>query len=123
MEKNLSEQLKNYNVKVNLYDFNYNMKEFKINEEKKQIIIVAKDKNNNMCFPSRFDIGDPVKIKVNDKELKGHIRVVIFTKGKVRYSVRVTENDIDTTFHNIDSVFIVPDEDGEKIELDFDNYS
>lgn len=67
-------------------------------------------------FPSRFDIGDPVTAF----GLKGNIRIVAFTTGKVRYSIYLLIEE--TTIHNIDSAYVEPRE-GEKIEFDFDNYS
>jgi hypothetical protein len=85
-------------------------------------------------FPSVFAIGDPVQIisftdgKPVETGLHGHIRAVLFTNGKVRYSVRVmidSNGDVDdcTTFHNLDSIVVVSWEEGEKITTSFDNYS
>ncbi|MGQ4893495.1 MAG: hypothetical protein ACP6IQ_02595 [Candidatus Njordarchaeia archaeon] len=82
---------------------------------------------NHENFPSQFGIGDPVKIKINDIEISGWIRAVLFTNGKVRYCVRIKVNEeydeSYTTFHNIDSVFVVSNPEGEKMEWIFDNHS
>lgn len=81
------------------------------------MIQLGKPVENGYNFLSKFDIGDPCTLFGN---LKGHIRTITFTTGKVRYSVFLLIEE--TTIHNIDSAFIEPRE-GEKIEFDFDNYS
>lgn len=81
---------------------------------------------DNKNFPSKFDIGDPVIIEIQNKQIHGWIRTVTFTNGKVRYSVKVPLSDTEgdyTTFHNLDSV-LIKSRDGKKMEIsDIDNYS
>lgn len=89
------------------------------------------DKLKNMIkLPSKFEIGDPVILTLQGKEIYGHVRTITFTSGKVRYSVRVpldidtTEETGDyTTLHNIDSILLTETKDKPKIKLEFDNYS
>lgn len=77
-------------------------------------------------FPSNFGIGDLIYVKINDTTLiPGHIRCVIFSNMKVRYTVQIyLDNNQDklSSLHNIDSVLIVPRQ-GKKIEIELDNYS
>jgi hypothetical protein len=55
--------------------------------------------------------------------VKGYIRAITFTNCKVRYSVKLDEDNMDTTFHNIDSVWVKP-RNAEPIEFAHcDNYS
>lgn len=76
-------------------------------------------------FESFFSIGDPVFVTDGENKFTGNIRTVTFTAGKVRYSVSVNyggeENSM--TLHNIDSVAVVPNPDGKKVKMPFDNYS
>jgi hypothetical protein len=77
-------------------------------------------------FPSTFEIGDPVSISIQGVAIAGYIRAVTFTQGKVRYAVMVPI-DLDrpgdtTTFHNLDSAIISP-RSGERLGMEFDNYS
>jgi hypothetical protein len=76
-------------------------------------------------FTSQFNIGDSVTVHFPDgKELKGFIRCVIFTNGKVRYSVRIEiEKNKFTTLHNIDSILVKTGKDKNSIETLLDNYS
>ena len=80
-------------------------------------------------FESQFDIGDAVFLEIGSKKIEGYVRTVFFTNAKVRYSVKIYEDmgngeEANTTFHNIDSVFVTPDDSREPIEFDFiDNYS
>jgi hypothetical protein len=73
--------------------------------------------HNGYNFVSRFDIGDPVLFLGH---IKGNVRTITFTSGKVRYSIFLLIEE--TTLHNIDSCFI-EERVGEKITFDFDNYS
>lgn len=71
---------------------------------------------------SQFAVGDPVILRLDGNDIEAYVRVVLFTNVKVRYSVKVASED--TTLHNIDSVFIIPDNTREPIEFDYvDNYS
>lgn len=70
-------------------------------------------------FESAYDIGDAVWVHAGGHKLPGHIRVVLFTNGKVRYSVCLEE---ETTLHNIDSA-LISKRDGPSVTWDFDNYS
>lgn len=81
------------------------------------MIQLGKPLENGYSFISKFDIGDPCIVF---DTLKGHIRTITFTTGKVRYSVYLLIEE--TTIHNIDS-YHVQEREGEKIEFDFDNYS
>lgn len=78
-------------------------------------------------YPSRYKIGEHVLVRFTPGEdvsanvpiLKGVIRAIIFTTGKIRYSVIINHS----TMHNIDSACVYDDPDGGFTELDFDNYS
>jgi hypothetical protein len=70
---------------------------------------------------SAFQIGQRVAVTLQGARLEGHVRTVLFTSSKVRYSVRVIGED--TTLHNIDSVFVTSEPDAEIIEMPEDNYS
>jgi len=78
-------------------------------------------------YPSRYKIGEHVLVRFTPGEdvtanvpiLKGIIRAIIFTTGKIRYSIMVNHS----TMHNIDSVCVYVDPDGGFSELEFDNYS
>ncbi len=74
-------------------------------------------------YKSDFEIGELVLVRLQSKTLKGHIRAVIFTSSKVRYSVLIAGDE--TTLHNVDSVFICSDRSHGKEVLDMpeDNYS
>lgn len=75
-------------------------------------------------YESAFSIGDPVWVHVDGTRLAGHVRAVTFTTGKVRYAIKVGASvDVDTTFHNLDSMVVEPRPDGERVEFGFDNYS
>ena len=79
-------------------------------------------------YTSKYNIGDPVFINIEDQKIPGNIRVIIFSNMKVRYSVSVITNfngkgDERTTLHNIDSVFIKERSDGTFIDFGEDNYS
>lgn len=84
-------------------------------------------------YLSRYKIGESVKLafppgkteadKVEDKLIKipAAIRAIIFTQGKIRYSVFL--KGIETTLHNVDSVFIRDSDDTEIIDFGIDYYS
>jgi len=75
-------------------------------------------------FKSSYDIGDPVIVSINNVDITGNIRKVLFTNGEVRYSVSIEfDTDKTTTFHNIDSMFVKNDKYGTKKTTTFDNYS
>jgi hypothetical protein len=84
-----------------------------------------------MCkLPSAHQIGDPVWVTLRDDrkvawpDLKGHVRYVVFTTGKVRYGIRImTSEDDSSTIHNIDSVFVKERTNGEHVKFEFDNLS
>lgn len=78
-------------------------------------------------FPSQFDIGEPIFFEIQGAQVKGFVRTVTFTKGKVRYSLGLFESADNesagySTIHNVDSVWVKPRQ-GDKVDLDFDNYS
>lgn len=87
---------------------------------------------NSFLFQSAFGVGQAVSISMNGVKLDGNIRSVTFTDMKVRYSISICVNMYDdstvekeikrTTFHNIDSVFIV-NRDGDNVDFGGDNYS
>jgi len=79
-------------------------------------------------LPSAFQIGDPVRVEIQNQNLYGHVRTIIFTNSKVRYGIRITlsdepEEDNWTTLHNIDSYFVHEDPTGEPKLWAPDNYS
>lgn len=74
-------------------------------------------------FQSLFEIGEPVRIRLQSFSISGHVRAVIFTSSKVRYSVRVQGDE--TTLHNVDSAFVeqVPEVERIVLAMPEDNYS
>lgn len=74
-------------------------------------------------YESLFQIGEPVDLLLQDKQLRGHVRAIIFTSSKVRYSIRLV--DPSTTIHNIDSAFVsqVPAVERVIADMPEDNYS
>ena len=68
-------------------------------------------------FPCTLDIGDPCLIKLQGHDIKGHVRAVTFTAGKVRFAVRVSVTDEPgdvTSLHNIDSELLLTVAAGER---------
>lgn len=59
-------------------------------------------------FPAAFDIGDPVRVRVNGSDLEGHVRSVSFTTGKVRYAVQLPDGGAPTTMWDLDSALVSP---------------
>lgn len=84
-------------------------------------------------YPSRYKIGESAELviplgnteadKAEDKLIKipVAIRAIIFTQGKIRYSVLL--KGIKSTLHNVDSVFIRDSDDDEIVDFGMDNYS
>jgi hypothetical protein len=72
-------------------------------------------------FESAFVIGQRVSIQVQGVKIEGHVRAIIFTSSKVRYSVWALGDE--TTLHNIDSTFVTSEPDAEVIPMHEDNYS
>ncbi len=73
-------------------------------------------------FKSKYKIGQ--KVKLNTKEFStesAYIRAVMFSTGKVRYSIFLPKSE--TTLHNIDSCFVTDSRTKNNIEFNFDNYS
>lgn len=74
-------------------------------------------------FPSAFAIGDPVIVSTRGGEIRGHVRAVNFSTGKVRYTVTTLGTDLESaSLFNIDSGFVKPDLNGVGIVFDFDNF-
>jgi len=73
-------------------------------------------------YPSRYDIGESVVLKLQGCEIYCVVRAIVFSNMKVRYSLFV--KDEETTLHNVDSYFV---EDANEVNdiVDFgdDNYS
>ena len=79
----------------------------------------------NTYYPSRYAIGQRVDIKIQGNIIeKCYIRAIVFTAGKVRYSVIVEDvrDGFITTLHNIDSICVVKGYEEVK-DFGFDNYS
>jgi predicted transcriptional regulator len=74
-----------------------------------------------MEFTSAYKIGQRVSVHVSGVKIEGHVRTVIFTSSKVRYSVRVLGDE--TTLHNIDSAFVTSEPNAEILDMPEDNYS
>lgn len=74
-------------------------------------------------FTSAFGIGQNVLFNTGGNSYNNAwVRCVIFTRGKVRYSLWVQiDNDIDCV-HNIDSAFVEAGPGPDRV-FDFDNYS
>lgn len=80
--------------------------------------------NKDRELLSQFYIGQPVLYNpATGVEVKAHVRVILFTNMKVRYSLFLEEHE--TTVHNVDSVFVETDTDTTRQDADFgeDNYS
>jgi len=71
-------------------------------------------------FSSNFGIGDPVNVVMGGVEIAGHIRTITFTTSRVRYSIRI--EDEETILHNIDGISVGA-RDAERINFGPDNYS
>lgn len=74
-----------------------------------------------MDYISKYEIGQRVKLETKEFSTdRAKIRTILFTNGKVRYSIYLMDSQ--TTLHNVDGVFVV-----EGYEIDesnkFDNYS
>ena len=78
-------------------------------------------------YPSRYKIGESVFLEVWEEgnrstyKIPAYIRAITFTNSKVRYSVYL--KNMHTTFHNIDSAFIVESPDEDEADFGSDNYS
>lgn len=70
---------------------------------------------------SAFVIGQRVFVQLQGVKVEGHVRAIIFTSSKVRYSIRALGEE--TTLHNIDSAFVFSEPDSEVIPMPEDNYS
>jgi hypothetical protein len=70
---------------------------------------------------SAFQIGQRVYLSIQGVKVFGHVRAIIFTSSKVRYSIRSGGDE--TTLHNIDSAFVCSEPDAEIIAMPEDNYS
>ena len=85
---------------------------------------IQRSHKGNYQYPSAYQIGQKVDVTGMTGE-KLYIRTIIFTKSKVRYSIYDAE--LETTFHNIDSIFISQPQNSSSTDqyLDFgeDNYS
>ena len=72
---------------------------------------------------SRYAIGEPVYICINDYKIEGNIRIILFSNMKVRYSVSIMHLGVRTTLHNLDSIIIGDRDGGDWINFGDDNYS
>lgn len=77
-------------------------------------------------LPSAHQIGERVELEFDGAIIKNcYVRYVIFTTGKVRYGIFLSDSS--TTLHNVDSVFVQDfrNEQGQKefSEFEFDNLS
>jgi len=83
-----------------------------------------KDEKGNYLFPCSVAIGEMVNFKIPQSNIdtKAFVRAIIFTNCKVRFSIFL--KDINTTLHNIDSVFVEKIEGNtEYFDFEDDNYS
>ena len=74
-----------------------------------------------MKYESLFSVGQRVKLETQEFTTdRACIRAIIFTNGKVRYSLYLLDSE--TTLHNVDSFFV---KEGYEIveSMDIDNYS
>ena len=74
-------------------------------------------------LPTRYGIGEPVNVCINDCIIEGNVRVVLFSNSKVRYSVSIMHLGCRTTLHNLDSILVEDNPDGEFLDFENDNYS
>jgi len=72
---------------------------------------------------SRYSIGEAVYVYINDYKIEGNIRIILFSNMKVRYSVSVTSKGGRTTLHNLDSILVEGNPNGEFVDFGDDNYS
>lgn len=80
---------------------------------------IAEPKRN---LVSRFGIGEGVILDTGNNTFKfAFVRAVIFSASKVRYSLWLPS--METTMHNIDSVFVGPDPEPKFKNFSQDNYS
>lgn len=71
---------------------------------------------------SRFTIGQGVILETgNNTRHFAFVRAIIFSSSKVRYSLWMPA--METTLHNIDSVFVNPDPKPKFKDFGEDNYS
>lgn len=71
---------------------------------------------------SRFGIGEGVILDTGNNTYKfAFVRAVIFSASKVRYSLWLPS--METTLHNVDSVFVAPDPEPKFKDFGEDNYS
>lgn len=100
---------------------------------------MTRDEDDYVRFPSRFEIGERVLLKIqggeNDGiEITAYIRTVTFTSSKVRYALLILNTDpgdaleispgMGSTLHNVDSA-MVHTHPGPRtvLAIAFDNYS
>lgn len=85
---------------------------------------IQKTHEGNYQHPSAYQIGHKVDVTGMNGE-KLYIRAIIFTNSKIRYSIYDAE--LQTTFHNVDSVYISQPQNSstidQYIDLGEDNYS
>ncbi len=72
---------------------------------------------------SKYSIGEAVHVCINDCKIEGNIRVILFSNMKVRYSVSIMNKSGRTTLHNLDSILIEGNPNGEFVDFGDDNYS
>lgn len=75
-------------------------------------------------FESRYGIGQRVHFSPRagtGMNVEAYVRAVIFTSGKVRYSLKLMGED--STIHNVDSSLVFDAGVEEYVELGHDNYS
>lgn len=75
----------------------------------------------SQTLESAFKIGQRVHISMQGARIEGHVRAIIFTASKVRYSVRAIGDE--STLHNIDGAFVFSEPDAEVVPMPEDNYS
>lgn len=74
-----------------------------------------------MQYESQFIIGQEVKLVIGEYTTLAYVRAIIFTNSKVRYSLFIER--LRTTFHNIDSIYVVAVENPNFTDFGDDNYS
>jgi|LakMenE01Jun11ns_1017448.scaffolds.fasta_scaffold9114530_2 hypothetical protein len=81
----------------------------------------ALDDYETNCFSneSKFRIGEPVLVKFPSQILTGIVRNIVFSYGKIKYSVIVDES----TIHNLDDSFLEYDNSRVFTTLNIDKYS
>jgi len=97
-----------------------------IKKGKKILLKNGKIFKENFEIPAKYNLGQRVSLDFGDagRLENTYVRTIMFTEGKIRYSIILVTKEGRTTLHNIDSVFVKESNaEPQYIKMDFDNYS